>query len=338
MRELRVRPGTRNVLLVGSLVFAVVAMLASGCGRETASPAASGQESALAGFLKQQQLDGRVVLMQFGMVGCELSGEGCLQMIRLDKDKAIPQLSYVRMDGTPGKEQAEAYFKEHPAGFKVAHDDGTLAKALEATVVPTVVLVDKFARVRYRGKFPEEGKLREWVQALNEEEKDAGPDVALLGVEPVDTAAALRETKLPDLTDAVKPLGSYMGTKGIVVIFADTRCPFAGAALGELPQVAPKLADVGVATVVVNLGDGREVVRKTYEKRQTGTPVLYDVADGTKKNWQIGSVPTVVLMGPDGKQVYRGGAVWKNLTAAIEKSQGLAAGSVVIDAEGTGMG
>lgn len=334
MRLLNEQGGLRTFALIAAVM--VVAMVAGGCQRETTSPQAT---DAVGAFLKQQQLTGRVALVQFGSVGCEISGEGYLRMVRMEKDKTIPRLSYLRVDAGSNTERAEAYFKQNPAGFAVARDaDGTVAKAFGAAVVPTVALVDKFGRVRYLGAFPDEKQLGAWVATLEEQKEDAGPGAKRFGVDTADTSAALGQTELPDYQDAVKPLGSFMGAKGLLVVFADVRCPYAGQALGELPKVAPKMAELGVATVVVNIGDSAESVHKTYAERSTGTPVLYDITDVTKKRWKIESVPTVVLMGTDGKQAYRGGAVWKDLASEVESALGLEQGSVKFDAEGTEFG
>ena len=153
-----------------------------------------------------------------------------------------------------------------------------------------------------------------------------------------DVTPLLADTNLPDLQDAVKPLTSYMGTKGLLLVFADVSCPYTGRALGDLPEVAPKLAGFGIPTVVVNVSDAREAVLKTYAQRNAGTPVVFDTTDATKDRWKITSVPTVVLVGPDGNQTYRAGAVWKNLASAVETAQGLSPGTVVFKSAGTEFG
>jgi hypothetical protein len=328
------------VVLAGILALSITSGLLSGCGSHAVppSPVIHSKPSHTA-LLKANGLDGRVALIQFGQAGCPMSGDGFLRMVRMNRDKTIANLSYLRVDLTGNKEQADEYFKANPPGFGVVRDDnGTWPKAFNATAIPSALLVDKFGRVRYSGKFPDERKLVSWVQELADQKTDAGSDVTLFGIESADFSGLPAATKLPDLSGLVKPLHAYTGSKGLLVVFVDVSCPYAGAAIGDLPKVGPTMAALGISTVVINISDPQPDVLETYAKRPTGTPVLYDVTDATKENWRIEQVPTVVLFGADGKSVYRSGAVWKDLAAATEKALGLKQGTVTFTVEGTGMG
>jgi hypothetical protein len=148
----------------------------------------------------------------------------------------------------------------------------------------------------------------------------------------------LDNTRLPDLAGAVKPLRTYMGPAGLLVVFVDTSCPFAIIATGDMPSIAPAFAKRGVRSVLVNITDAKRVVERTYAGGKVAVPVLYDTGKATQAAWCITSVPTVVLMDADGTVGYRGRAVWADLSAAAEKSLKLPAGSMKFSVQGTGLG
>ena len=154
----------------------------------------------------------------------------------------------------------------------------------------------------------------------------------------VRASVLLDTTKLPDLKDMTKSLADYRGPGGIVIIFADTSCPFANAALGELPSVVATLAKYKIAAVVVNIGNEKADVLGVYARRNTGTPVVYDNTDATKNAWTVTTVPTVVFINPNGQTAYRGGAVWASLGAAVEKAAGLSPGTIKFGVAGTAGG
>ncbi len=322
-----------------ALAVLAAAAFVAGCKASESSPSAS--DSTVAKFLAEQHLDGQVVFLQFAncALDCQKSREGLEAMIRLSRDGTIPGVTFARVEGCPDDVAVNDYYATKRCGFNVLRDkDGAAAKAFDAGVIPTFVLADKFGRVRYRGGFPDEKKLAEWAQELKGQTADAGADATLFGAASLKPAALLAATKLPDLKDVVKPLADYKTAGGLVIVFADISCPFAESALGELPTVSATLATHRVAAVVVNISDPKDDVLATYAKRNTGTPVLYDATDATKESWKVDSVPTVVFVNANGQVGYRGNAVWKNLGEAVDKSLGLAPGTVKFQAEGTGFG
>jgi hypothetical protein len=129
-----------------------------------------------------------------------------------------------------------------------------------------------------------------------------------------------------------------MGPSGLLVVFVDTSCRFSAKAMQDLPCVAPKLADLKIPTVLINLDDALDNVKTYYADRKLGVPVLYDASTATKLQWNIQSVPTVVFISADKQASYNGTAVWKNLAGAIEKNLNLSPGAVQLVAEGTGYG
>ena len=86
------------------------------------------------------------------------------------------------------------------------------------------------------------------------------------------------------------------------------------------------------------MGDAREDVVAFYAKRDTGTPVVYEVTDQTTQSWQVDSVPTLVFFDVKRTVIYRGKAVWADMAVAAEKGLRLTTGALKFDAEGTEYG
>lgn len=320
---------------VSAALAAAVALALVGC---TSTPP-PGPAASTAEFLKQHQLDGRVVLIEFGLVGCALSEAGLDTMMELDGEKEVPELAYVRVEASTDRDAVKAYFAAKTPGFLVYEDpDSSVARAFDGTVYPSFVLVDKFGHVRYRGPLPEVARLIDWAETLLAETADAGPDAPMFGVSAVAVQKLLDETRLPDLKGTVKPLRDYVGPKGLAAVFVDTNCPFSGEAIKDMARVASTLTRHGTPSLLVNLADPKERVLEFFASRETGTPVVYDVTVNTQKGWTVDSVPTVLLLDAGGNVVYRGKAVWADLALAAEKMLGLEAGAIDFGVKGTEYG
>lgn len=325
----RLTPHTSMAALVAA---AAVGMLLAGCSPQTAAPNP-------ADFLKEQGLQGKVALIEFGLIGCLLSESGLERLIVLHRDQEIEDLVYLRVESATDAATVEEYYAAKAPGFPVVRDaQGTLARAFDATVIPTFVLVDKFAHTRYRGPMPDVDKLRDWADTLGRETADPGPAAPLFGVTSVAVQELLDETRLPNLGGAVKPLRAYMGKRGMLAVFVDSSCPFSGMAVKDMAQVASTLVQHDVSSLLVNLAEPKDAVAAFYGQRDTGTPVLYDVTTATQKQWQVDSVPTVVLFGADGTVAYRGKALWRSLAEAAEGLLKLEAGAIDFGVQGTEYG
>jgi hypothetical protein len=335
------RPGQVAPVAAAAMLLLAAALLATapwGCGPGTQAPPpvkANTPEE----FLKGYGLKGQVALVQFGIVGCALSEAGLNEMMRLQKGGAITGLAYARVDTSEDQKAADEYLAARKPGFIVHRDpQSVLAKAFGATAWPTYLLVDKFGHVRYRGSWPENAKLGEWTAALATEPSDPGPSAPMFTATVLDTKKLLDETKLPDLKGAAKPLRDYMGRGGLLAFFADTTCPFSAAAVAELKVVTDTLAKHAVPGVIINLGDKKAAIENLYAARDLGAAVIYDETKATQKAWDVHSVPTVVLMTPDGIVAYRGPAVWKDLGDAAEATLKLPAGTLKFAVKGTEFG
>ena len=310
------------------------------------SPAAGAPDTAPAvaearqTFLADHGLKGKCVLVVFGRPGAAEKDPPLERMTFLAREKIIPSLAYLRVEQGLDAAAVKARHAARPLPFEaVADPRGEIAKAFDAAGGPAVLLVDKFGRTRYRGQWPDEARLEDWVKMLAGEKADVGPDEPLLAGEPLDVPKLLAATRLPDLKEQPATLKSHVGKAGLMVMFVDTTCPFSNEAVGGVASVAKVLAAHEVNTVLVNLDDdAREAVLEYHKAHDAGVPVRYDTTARTKHLWGVESVPTVAIIAGDGTLGYRGKAVWADVTAAAEKSLKLAAGSLQVKEQGTGYG
>lgn len=336
MNPRRLRSISRGMFLI--LVAAALGLVLTGCKSRTES-APPAPPSSPAEFLKQQNLQGRVALIQFGLVGCELSEAGLGKMAAMQREGKIEGLDYLRVEAASDPKAADDYFAARKPPFPIYRDpERAVGRAFDATAWPTYVLVDKFGHVRYQGPWPDEAKLAAWVAGLRKEAADPGPGAPRFDVAEIDVPRLLDETKLPDLKGETRPLRACLGKAGLVAVFVDTKCPFSAAAVGEMSSVAATLAKHDVAAVLVNLGDPKAAVEEFYAARNVGMPVLYDTGAATQKAWGVTSVPMVLLFDAGGAVAYRGNAVWKDVGAAAEKALNLAAGTLKFGVKGTEFG
>ena len=164
------------------------------------------------------------------------------------------------------------------------------------------------------------------------------PPPAPSGEAELDVAKLFAATVLPNLGGVTKSLDAYKGENGLLVVFVDTDCPFAGMAIGDMPIIAKTLAKLKIPSVLVNLGDPADVVAESYRTKKTGAPVVYDTSKATQLAWNIESVPTVVLVTADHQIVHNGPAVWDNLAKAATKMLSLADGTIKFPVKGTAYG
>lgn len=326
-----------NAMIAALLTLAAIC-LCPGC-RRNVPPESDAASTPVSHFMEKYELSGKVALLEFGTIGCEKSGEGLDAMINLHRRELIPGLSFVRIERSDNKADADNYYADKKPGFPVHHDpDSELARAFGATAYPAFVLVGKFGRVRYRGNFPEK-HLTEWTESLVAENSDPGEDVALFGGAELSIRELLTTTELPSVhNNKTLPLAFYAGKGGLMLVFVDTSCPFAGQAISDLPNVARTLSWYKLTTVLVNVDDAKDATLSFYKQRALSLPVVYDTTTATRLRWGVSSVPTVFLVGSDYSAHYTGPAVWKHVAQAAEKSLGLSAGDIKFDSAGTEYG
>ncbi|MBL7221417.1 MAG: redoxin domain-containing protein [Phycisphaerae bacterium] len=330
---------TALTICVAGLAAAI--LFAGGCRRPSQGPSPAVQPDAgqiRTAFLKEHKLLGKPVLIEFGLVTCELSDKGFLTMIQLHGSDLVAGLAYARIEASDDTEAVDKYYKAAPAGFPVVRDsDRKLADAFGATIYPVFLLIDKFGNIRYMGGFPTES-LGDWSEMLLAEKTDPGPDAPRLGKKTINGRELLTSTKFPELGGDIKPLGDYLGPGGGMLVFVDTNCPYSAQAVKDLPGVARTLRKAMLSTVVVNITDAEEKVKAYYARQKLKLPVVYDVGSAVRINWDIQSVPTIIFFDAQRRVAYNGPAVWADVGRAGEIALGLPPGSLNFQARGTRFG
>ena len=154
----------------------------------------------------------------------------------------------------------------------------------------------------------------------------------------LDPGSVSMSTPLPDLNGQMHKPSEFSGEHGMVLVLVDLGCPFSQQALADVPRVTATLAKQQLPVLVMNVDNDAARVKEFYAAHPAGAPVLYDVTAKTTKSWKLSSVPTVVLLDRGNTVLYRGNAVWASLAPAVEKSLGLAQGSISCVPKGTGFG
>jgi hypothetical protein len=322
------------------IVWAAVVLMFAACGSGNKPTAQTGTDSSpVANLLKENSLTGKVVLIEFGTIGCDLSNQGLDSMTAWQRRNAIPGLAFLRLEPTADQKTFDDYYTKKNLPFLVMRDiDMKIANALGTTIYPRFALIDKFGRVRYRGNQPAEKDLAEWTNQLQNEKTDAGPKASMFGSIPSDIPSLLANTKLPNLDGSVRSFNEYQGPAGLLLTFVNTRCPFAAKASQDMPKVATNLAGLGIATVLVNIGDPVNAVNKRYNEGISGATVVYDTSKQTKQCWNVQFVPLTVLLNKTGEIIYRGSPVWSDVATSLVKEFNLPAGSINLEAQGTSQG
>jgi hypothetical protein len=321
-------------------ICSIAVLLLVGCGTNNKPVSkVAGPESPVTAVLKANKLEGRTVLVEFGTIGCELSGKGLDVMADWQRRNAIPGLAFLRLEPTRDKKTFDDYYAGKSLGFPIVRDTAmAVANALGTTIYPRFALLDKFGHVRFRGSQPAEKDLADWTRQLSDEKADPGPNASLFGSAALDVPALLAATRLPGLSGKVKSLAEYRGPKGLLLTFVDTKCPFSASASKEMPTVAAALAGHGIATLLVSIGDPEADVRKSYGANLPGIQVVYDNGKQTQQNWNVQFVPLAVLLDTSGQVIFRGSPVWTNVAASLAQRLNLPVGSVKLDAQGTSQG
>lgn len=325
------------------LICAVLILAGCGEGKTLQAPEVTKEQLARAKkckeFLTEQDLIGKPAVIEFGSaVECELSDEGLEWMIRSHEDKIVPDASYLRVEIAQDDAAVEEYYKDKNLKFPVYRDgDKSVMEQFEATSIPTFVITGKFGRLRYRGQCPG-GRFEEWANTLLAEKSDPGPAVPMFGAVELDIPRLLAKTVLPSVRSGEISLARQMSDNGVVVVFVDTSCPFAGQALKDMPGVIQTLSKNDINSVLINIQDAEDVVKEHFAAYKPGAPLLYDTTPATKQFWNVQAVPTVIYITAEGEVGYNGKAFWTNLAQAIEKTGNVKSGSLQFGAKGTKFG
>jgi len=117
---------------------------------------------------------------------------------------------------------------------------------------------------------------------------------------------------------------SELQGKVVMLDFWASWCPPCRAELPAVAKIYSKYRDRGLVVYGVN-DEGRTIARKYLEKAGLTLPTLDDSSEKAHRMYRVSAIPTVYLIGADGKVVkwFRGARSEESLLAAL-KSAGIA--------------
>ena len=105
----------------------------------------------------------------------------------------------------------------------------------------------------------------------------------------------------------IASLDKYNG-KVVYLDFWASWCPSCRRSLSWLNDLQKKYGKRGLEIVAVNLDSDSEAALKTIRELQLDLPILFDPQGSTAESYQVKSMPSSYLLGPNGKvmAVYEG--------------------------------
>lgn len=299
-------PGT-VLLLAGAGVF----LAAGGCGRKAGSRA---PVDPLAGYR------GKTLVLLMGMPGCAgtVKASGFLAEYSREKPEGV---AVVRLDvAPPGDSLAEP--KGGDAGFAHKLDrDRTVADRLEFFFYPTLYILDKDGKVRFRGGC-EPDRVKEMVAEIAAERPGAPKRVYTPPLPAVGTAAAAFAGK--DLGGKDVRLDMLRGKAATLLFFGSTACPYSKDAVSSLPALAAEFKGKGAAVAVVNIGQAPKAIRPFYARQAPRITVVADeTSDIGEKKYGVRTVPFFYVLDKAGKIAARRPFTPGAARVALAKTLGL---------------
>ncbi len=106
---------------------------------------------------------------------------------------------------------------------------------------------------------------------------------------------------------------SVIGETGLIVLFTCNHCPYVGASMERVTNIAEKAAELGLGFVAIGSNDGVNYPEDRWERMQDiaikdgySWPYLHDESQMIAVAWGAERTPEVYLINSDGIVVYRG--------------------------------
>jgi peroxiredoxin len=243
---------------------------------------------------------GKVLLLEIGVIGCEKSQEGlaALQKIRgaarNDKDLAI---AFVH--ASPNEAALKEFLGKGNYEFDVFSDtQGKIARLFSFQAIPTFYLIGKEGDIRYAGP-RDEKKLAEMLAAIRAEKPGSKKNYFL--DERTAPGAKIIPFALKSNGNAeVSTTATLKGAKLLLLLFGDDKCPFSRDALAKLPTLDRRFSSGGLKTLVVHVGAWNAQAASYYSGLKLPCPVALDENEKLADAYAVKAVPTVLLVRPDG--------------------------------------
>ena len=138
----------------------------------------------------------------------------------------------------------------------------------------------------------------------------AGPERPLSGAGGAAAAPGAESDRpadftLPDLDGQPVALSRFLGETPVLLVFWATWCPECKAAIPEINTLATGPLAGKLQVLGIDFRESREKVANAVKARGIRYPVLLDGKGQVARAYGVVGIPTYVLIGRDGKIVYR---------------------------------
>jgi peroxiredoxin len=130
---------------------------------------------------------------------------------------------------------------------------------------------------------------------------ESGAGAAIPGA----SAGPAADFTLPDLDGQPVALNQFLGKKPVLLVFWATWCPECKAAIPEINAMATGPLAGKLQVLGLDFRESREKVSAAVKARYIRYPVLLDEKGQVARAYGVVGIPTYVLIGRDGKVVYR---------------------------------
>ncbi|MCU0650677.1 MAG: TlpA family protein disulfide reductase [Candidatus Omnitrophica bacterium] len=120
------------------------------------------------------------------------------------------------------------------------------------------------------------------------------------------SGSAAADFKLNDLSGRAYQLSSYRGKQPVLLFFWTTWCPFCLQSMQVLNRDYASFEQKGIELFGINAGERRSSVERLARNYNIKYTILLDEESTATDKYRILGVPTYVLIGKDGRIIYKG--------------------------------
>ena len=313
------RIGMVAVLVSVASVLAVVLWLSGPPPDQTGEEDPAGETSdELPAFLAGYR--GRLLLLLLGREDCPGTTKATAVLDAYAPHKA-EAVTIVRLDVPLPNERLKVGPWKHPYPRRL--DEGRqLAQQLDFFFYPTLYLFDSEGELRYTGGCDEAGIRTMVNEILVERPGQPKKHYTLPMPGPGDSPPHFAGETLTGGTVTLKGL---QGRRATLLIFARTSCRFTVEALAGMNAVARDFHGHAVATVIINDGEEKAELQRTYAKHGVTVPVVWDQRGKVSLAYGVDVTPFFFLLDESGRIATRRSYTHGAARNALNSLLGLAA-------------
>jgi peroxiredoxin len=246
---------------------------------------------------------GKVLVVEVAMIGCGLSRKYMLKLKEL-----YPGLKKLGAEVLKVDVNAEKELKNKPELPYENYGDpgGVIAKKLGVRLLPTMVLIDKFGNVRFRGSM-KDLDLMETVKKLAAETEPPADISTGPAFKPGDAAPVFTAKTIDGDDFDLKKTAAE--NKFTVLFFHSLMCPFSKKAVELFELMAVECVDGdGIRMAIVTLEDDVKAIKEKLQENMgdDSIAIIPDKDKKIKNLYKVEGAPFGAIIGKDGKIVFYG--------------------------------